>query len=65
MRTMRKQFPVNWLTSASARQSEAGSINEKNGCLSGGTIMALDLIQSNSTNYHFATTGNLFIVATF
>ena len=37
MRTMRKQFPVNWLTSlSSARQSEAGSKNEKNGRLSGG-----------------------------
>ena len=37
MRTKRKQFPVKWLLPEySARQSEAGSTNEKNGSLSGG-----------------------------
>ena len=37
MRTKRKQFPVKWLLlEYSARQSEAGSTNEKNGSLSGG-----------------------------
>ena len=35
MRTMRKQFPVNWLTSGrfSAPKRGGGSVNEKNGCL--------------------------------
>ena len=44
MRTTRKQFPVNWLTSGrlaftiSARQSEAASTNQKNDGTSGGTM---------------------------
>ena len=37
MQTMRKQF-TGWLPEDSARQSEAGSISEKNGCLSEGTM---------------------------
>ena len=37
MQTMRKQF-TGWLPEDSARQSEVGSISDKNGCLSEGTM---------------------------